>query len=193
MDQILSDGKNLPSASGRCVVAGDKDQEWGTSGAIDWATSILAVCQRPPKCHQCDNAAFRRWRQYGLTSLKRRIFAGLPLQCLESLSIPPNATVSLLDGLFHFNYPLPLEVRAFPYRLQALVKTWRSHEQFLLTLHPLQRGCLQRKVRWSFAELSASTFAPLNNTLARPNLEYSMQACLPNLLADADCLEQIQR
>ncbi len=51
MDHILSDGKNLQSASDRCVIARDKDQEWGTSGVSDRATS---------KCHQRDNAAFRR-------------------------------------------------------------------------------------------------------------------------------------
>ncbi len=38
-----------------------------------------------------------------------------------------------------------------------------------------------------------SAFAPLYNTLVRPHLEYAMQACSPNLVADADCLEQIQR
>ncbi len=36
-------------------------------------------------------------------------------------------------------------------------------------------------------------FAVLYNTLVRPHLEYAMQACSPNLVADADCLEQIQR
>ncbi len=36
-------------------------------------------------------------------------------------------------------------------------------------------------------------FAALYNTLVRPHLEYAMQACTPNLIADADCLEQIQR
>ncbi len=45
----------------------------------------------------------------------------------------------------------------------------------------------------SFAELSASTFAALYNTLVRPHLQYAMQSCSPNLDADADCLEQIQR
>ncbi len=61
IDQTISGGKSLQNASGRCVVARDKDQEWGTSWASDRATSILVVCQRPPKCNQCDNAAFRRW------------------------------------------------------------------------------------------------------------------------------------
>ncbi len=28
--------------------------------------------------------------------------------------------------------------------------------------------------------------------LVRPHLEYAAQACSPNLVADADCLEQIQ-
>ncbi len=64
MDQILSDGKNL---QGGCIVAEDKDQEWGTSGVSDRATFIPVVCQRPPKFQQCANAAFRRRRQDGLT------------------------------------------------------------------------------------------------------------------------------
>ncbi len=46
---------------------------------------------------------------------------------------------------------------------------------------------------WSFAELSESAFAPLYNTLVLPHLEYAAPACSPNLVADADCLEQIQR
>ncbi len=35
-----------------------------------------------------------------------------------------NATIWLLGGLHHFNYPLPLEVQAIPYRSQTLIKTW---------------------------------------------------------------------
>ncbi len=85
MDQILSDGKTLPSASGRFVVARDKDQEWGTSGVSDRATPILVACQRLPKFHHCANAAFHRRRQDGLTTLTKRPFAELPLQCLESV------------------------------------------------------------------------------------------------------------
>ncbi len=49
-------GKNLQSTSDRYVVARDKDQALGTSGA----TSILILCQRPPKCRQGDNTAFRQ-------------------------------------------------------------------------------------------------------------------------------------
>ncbi len=41
--------------------------------------------------------------------------------------------------------------------------------------------------------LTLSTFAPLYNTLVRPHFEYAMQACSPNLVAGADCLERIQR
>ncbi len=78
MDEILPDGKNLPTASGRCVVAGDKDQEWDTSGVSDRATSILFVCQRPLKCNHIDNAAFRQRRQDALTTLTKRPFAGFP-------------------------------------------------------------------------------------------------------------------
>ncbi len=48
-------------------------------------------------------------------------------------------------------------------------------------------------IRRSFAELSVSAFAPLYNTLVWPHLEYAMQACSPNLVADADYLEQIPR
>ncbi len=46
---------------------------------------------------------------------------------------------------------------------------------------------------WSFVELSVPAFAPIYNTLARPHFEHAMQVCSPNLAADADCLEQIQR
>ncbi len=54
------------------------------------------------------------------------------------------------------------------------------------------------KARWimimrPFAELSVSAFAAPYNTLVRPHLEYPMQACSPNLAADSDGLEQIQR
>ncbi len=48
-------------------------------------------------------------------------------------------------------------------------------------------------IRWSFAELSVSAFAALYNTLVRPHFEYAVQACSPNFVADADCLERIQR
>ncbi len=48
-------------------------------------------------------------------------------------------------------------------------------------------------IRRSFAELSVSAFAPLYNTFVRPHREYAIQACSPNLVAVADCLEQIQR
>ncbi len=60
---VLSDGKNLLTVSGRCVVAGDKDQEWGTSEVSDRAISILVACQRPSKYYQCDKASFRRRRR----------------------------------------------------------------------------------------------------------------------------------
>ncbi len=47
-------------------------------------------------------------------------------------------------------------------------------------------------IRPSFAELTVPEFAPLYNMLARPHLEYTMQACSPSLVADADCLEKVQ-
>ncbi len=43
MDQILPDGKDLQGASGRWVVAGDIDQEWGTSGFSDRTTHVKVV------------------------------------------------------------------------------------------------------------------------------------------------------
>ncbi len=48
-------------------------------------------------------------------------------------------------------------------------------------------------IRRSFAELSAPAFAAPYNALVRLHLGYAMQACSPNLVADADCLEQIQQ
>ncbi len=38
-----------------------------------------------------------------------------------------------------------------------------------------------------------TAFAPLYNTLVQPHLEHAMMACSAKLVADADCLEQIQR
>ncbi len=69
-------------------------------------------------------------------------------QCLELvgksvLSIPPNTTTSLLNGLLHFKYPLSLEVRAIPYRSQMLLKTWAF--SWTIPYHspsiPKQDGC----------------------------------------------------
>ncbi len=41
--------------------------------------------------------------------------------------------------------------------------------------------------------MQSFAFAPLYKTLVRPHLEYVMQACSPDLVADADCLGLIQR
>ncbi len=40
---------------------------------------------------------------------------------------------------------------------------------------------------------SMSTFAPFFNPLVWPHFEYATQACSPNLAAETNCLEQIQR
>ncbi len=45
----------------------------------------------------------------------------------------------------------------------------------------------------SLADLSVPAFAPLYNTLVRPHLEYTTQACSPNLVVEAECLGQILR
>ncbi len=47
-------------------------------------------------------------------------------------------------------------------------------------------------IRWSFAELSVSTFASLYNTPVRHHLESALQAYTLNLFADADCLKKTQ-
>ncbi len=71
------------SSEGSDPIAGDKDPEWGTSGVSDRATSILVVSQRPPECHQCASAAFRRRRQNGVTTLAKLPLSEHLLQCLE--------------------------------------------------------------------------------------------------------------
>ncbi len=48
-------------------------------------------------------------------------------------------------------------------------------------------------IRRSFQDLSKSAFIPLYGALVRPHLEYGMPACLPNLVADINNLERIQR
>ncbi len=48
-------------------------------------------------------------------------------------------------------------------------------------------------IRRSFQDLSKSAFIPFYGALVRPHLEYGMPACSPNLFADINHLEQIQR
>ncbi len=48
-------------------------------------------------------------------------------------------------------------------------------------------------LRRSFQDLSKSAFIPLYGALVRPHLEYGIPACSPNLVADINHLEQIQR
>ncbi len=63
-------------------------------------------------------------------------------------------------------------------------------KSFAPTIHCKEAASKARRMlftkRRSFAD-------PLYNTLVRPHLEYAMQACSPNLVTDADGLEQIQR
>ncbi len=48
-------------------------------------------------------------------------------------------------------------------------------------------------IRRSFQDLSNSAFIPLYGALVRPHLEYGTPACSPNLIADINHLERIQR
>ncbi len=115
------------------------------------------------KGNQCDNAAFRRWHQDGLTTLPKRLFAGLPLQCLELVGKlgPPYQSHQM--QLHRYWTGLSISIisyhwKSIPYRSQTLLKTWASYRLLILTLYPLQRSCLQSKtdavydkavVRWT--------------------------------------------
>ncbi len=107
-----------------------------------------------------------------------------------SQSIPPNAITSLLDELLHFNYPI--QVASVVKDLGVLID-----HSYSPSIHCKEAASKARRmlfiIKWPFAELSVSRFAPLYNAQARHHLEYAMQACSPNLVADVDCLEQIQR
>ncbi len=96
-----------------------------------------------------------RRRLVGLTTLTKRPFGELPPKMYgtcrligTSLLIPRNPTILFLGGLLHFNYSLLLEVRAIPYRSQAVLKTWA----FLWTApsHPVKRGCIEGKINYFF-------------------------------------------
>ncbi len=82
IDQVLSDEKNLQSASGRCVVAEDKDQERGTSGANDRATSIHARSQPPPSVIDVITQLLADYVNMVLPRSRTDLFAEPPLQCL---------------------------------------------------------------------------------------------------------------
>ncbi len=123
MDQILSDEKNLQSSSGRCDVVRDKNQEWGTSGVSDWATSIPVVCQRPPKFHRGDNVAFHQRRQMVLPRSQSHLLQGSHYDFWNS----------------SVNWDFPVNTT----KCNLIAIGWAPPIQFLLTLHPLQRGCLQ--------------------------------------------------
>ncbi len=112
--------------------------------------------------HRFHSAAFCRRHQDGLTPLTRRNWAD------SSTSIIPCHWTS---GRFHTCR-------------KRCKRPGRSHEQFLLTLHPLQTGCLQSKtdVIYGKADRLLSTFATLYNTLVRPHFEYAMQAARQTLL-----------
>ncbi len=111
----------------------------------------------------------------------------------NSLSIPPNATASLLDGYLRFTGSAvnSTQVTNVTKDLGVLMDN-----SFSFSTHCQEAAFKARRmlfmIRRSFIELSVSSFAALYNTLVRPHLEYAMQACSPNLVADADYLEQIQ-
>ncbi len=48
-------------------------------------------------------------------------------------------------------------------------------------------------IRRSFQDLSKPAFIPLYDALVRPHPEHGMSACSPNLVADINHLEQVQR
>ncbi len=48
-------------------------------------------------------------------------------------------------------------------------------------------------IRRSFQDISKSAFIPLYGALVHPHLEYGMPTCSPNLVADINHLERIQR
>ncbi len=48
-------------------------------------------------------------------------------------------------------------------------------------------------IRRSFLDFSKSAFIPLYGAFVRPHLEYGVPGCSPNLVADINHLEQIQK
>ncbi len=170
---------------------------WGT-------TSILAVCQRPPKCHHFVNATFRWRRRDGLTTFTKRPFADLynvwnwsvnwdlpinPTKCnYIAIGRAPQLQLFLANGSLGDSIQVANAVKD----LGILVENSFSPSIHCKEFAPKARRMLFM-IRRSFAELPVPAFAPLYNTLVRPHLEYALQACSPNLVVDADCLEQIQR
>ncbi len=96
----------------------------------------------------------------------------------------------------HLNYPLPQRKPGNSMQLANVVEDLGVFidNSFSPSIHCKEAAF---KARWMlfvirrlFAELSVSAFAPIYNTLAWPHLEYAMQACSSNLVAEAYRLER---
>ncbi len=155
------------------------------SGIPQGASSIRVVYQRPPKCHHCENTAFRRRLQDGLTTLIKRPFAEFVWNWPVNWDLSINPT--------KYNYiairrarPLQLclatgspgyciQVANVANDLGVLIGN-----SFSYSIHCKEAASKARRmlfiVRRSFAKLSVSSFAhlktrwfcPILSTLCRP-------------------------
>ncbi len=145
-----------------CLVAQDKDQDWGTSG-------VSVVCQRPPKHHQLRTLLFSD----DVTMVSPRSQSDL---FKDSLLNVWNRSVS---------WDLPINTtkckyiaieRAPPLQFPAI---WAFSSQFFITLHPLQTCYLQSKtdvvydkavVHWNIRAFTCVYPSPVITHLIEPTL-----------------------
>ncbi len=86
-----------------------------------------------------------------------------------------------------------LELLAIPYRPQRLLKAWPISQTVPSHSPSTAERQHQKQSVCCLWQLFVSTFNSLCNTLVWPHLQHAMQESSQNLIADADCLEQIQR
>ncbi len=124
-----------------------------------WLGHFCSCCLSTTTRHQCKKAVFHQRRQGGVTTLTKRPFAGLPLQCLELVGklgplYQSQEMQLIIIGRPPLNFPLPMEVRAIRCRSKTLIKTWAFPWPVAFHPRPLHRGCFQSKAYVAYDSLN---------------------------------------
>ncbi len=164
------------------------------SGVSDRAT-ILVICQRPPKCHKCDDGLkvfSPRPQSDNLHSSlynvwNRSVNCDLPVNSTNCNYIAIGRASPLQLSRSTGSSGDSIQVATVVKDLGVFMDNF-----FSLSIHCEKVASKPRRmlflIRRSFAELSVSAFAAFYNTLVQSHLRNALQDCLPNPAAVADCL-----